>query len=215
VLSPATAELQAAVRNTVAICEDLSYYYSTGWTPGATAELRDMYGANSLRVRVVERIAGFVTSSPRLRGLGMRNRMTGRIDCRGRHARYQNGSGPWRIARDGEVYTATADGCAEGPPRREPSPLDVLDAIQMMRVNETTQGRALGIPCTVYGGTAYASAENKAPDAWTTNESLTCLVWVDDRPRVREVKITAVSHVLCSPVGTLMSITSIEGTQAA
>jgi hypothetical protein len=201
--------LQAAVRLTIARGDDLEFYFDTGWNASEPQRWEDILGEHSLLGRTVSKVVEFVESSPRINRVGMRGLMRGRIDFRTREALYRNGSGPWRVARGSEVLTASENGDTEGRPRGEPSPLDVIDALGAMEVEQRLTGQALGLRCALYEGQAYAAPGAGAqaggpPKGWRTDRPLTGSVWVDEACLIRQIKITAMSSVVGHAVGTTM-----------
>jgi hypothetical protein len=203
--------LQGAVRLTIERGDDLAFYFATGWDASSSGGWDDVFGEHSLAARALSKVADFVKSSPRINHVGTRGLMRGQLDFRSREARYRNGSGPWRRARGGEVLTASEDGDVEGLPRVEPSPFDVIDAVEAMEIEQTLEDRALGLQCTLYEGWAYAQAhagakEASPPDHWRTDRPLTCSVWVDKASLLRQIKITAMSTLHGRAVGTDMML---------
>lgn len=201
--------LQAAVRLTISRGDDLAFYFATGWDASNSGGWDDVFGEHSLPARALAKVGDFVKSSPRINHIGTRGLMRGRLDFRSQEALYRNGSGPWRLARGAEVLTASEDGEVEGLPRIEPSPFDVIDAVEATEIDQTLEDRALGLQCMLYQGRAYATArvgahETSPPAHWGTHRPLTCSVWVDDASLIRQIKITAMSTLHGHPVGTDM-----------
>ena len=116
--------LQAALRLTIARGDNLAFYFATGWDASGSGGWDDVFGEHSLAARALSKVGDFVGSSPRINRIATRGSMRGRLDLHSQEARYRNGTGPWRVARGSEVFTAPEAGDVEGLPRIEPSPFD-------------------------------------------------------------------------------------------
>jgi hypothetical protein len=209
---PDRESLRAAVRLTIAGGDDLEFYFATGSDAWESDRWEDVLGEHNLVARTLSKLGEIIESSPRINRIGMRGLMRGSIDFRTREARYRDGSGPWRVARGSEVLTASEQGDTSGRPREEPSPFDVIDALEVMEVEQRREGRALGLRCALYEGLAYASAGGDAPatgppSGWSTDRPLTCSVWVDEDGLIRQIKIKSMSRVVGHAVGTTMILT--------